>query len=387
MRIFGRKVILSSPECFDVVIFDECNSDIILNVINNKHSVGIFNMRPEEIFISIEVATRFINNILKSNYEWSTISLRNFLKQNYLIYIKTCIEIMQPKVLITFIDNSSTFSWISKNCNNFESIAIQNGFRTSSQLTKDVDFYLQHYFCFGGHEISKFNKMGFTVDNYYPVGSLSASLGFGKINEIQDEYDILIVSCWKWRSNPAVKVEQDNMIKSMKIMDGLLARYIKENKLKAAVIYRSVRNSEHWINLDTMESEEDYYKNIYGETIEYIETNNSVRNIFLTLKQSNVIVSYFSTALLEAYGIGKKVIFCNFSGTNIHHEDIDSKLVLTNSEYVSFSEKIGNLFSISKEKYKKDNLDTMKKYMNFTHNKTVESEVGYKVDDIIKRAV
>jgi hypothetical protein len=166
-----------------------------------------------------------------------------------------------------------------------------------------------------------------------------------------------------------------------------LARYIKENKLKAAVIYRSVRNSENWINLDTMESEEDYYKNIYGETIEYIETNNSVRNIFLTLKQSNVIVSYFSTALLEAYGIGKKVIFCNFSGTNIHHEDIDSKLVLTNSEYVSFSEKIGNLFSISKEKYKKDNLDTMKKYMNFTHNKTVESEVGYKVDDIIKRAV
>ena len=127
---------------------------------------------------------------------------------------------MQPKVLVTFIDNSSTFSWISKNCNNFESIAIQNGFRISSHLTKDVNFYLQHYFCFGNHEISKFNKMGFTIENYYPVGSLAASLGFGKINEIQSEYDMLIVSSWKWRPNPAVKVEQDNMIKSMKIMDG-----------------------------------------------------------------------------------------------------------------------------------------------------------------------
>jgi len=53
MTLFGRRVLFSSPNPCDVLIFDECNSHHVRQVINKKYRVGVFNMRPEDIFLGL----------------------------------------------------------------------------------------------------------------------------------------------------------------------------------------------------------------------------------------------------------------------------------------------------------------------------------------------
>mgnify|MGYP000005719349 FL=1 len=53
MTLFGRRVFFSSPKPCDVLIFDECNSQHVRRVINKKYRVGVFNMRPEDIFLGL----------------------------------------------------------------------------------------------------------------------------------------------------------------------------------------------------------------------------------------------------------------------------------------------------------------------------------------------
>ena len=69
MILFGRRVLFSSPKPCDVLIFDECNSQHVCRVINKKHSTGVFNMRPEDIFFGMGVMVQFSKELLKFSLE------------------------------------------------------------------------------------------------------------------------------------------------------------------------------------------------------------------------------------------------------------------------------------------------------------------------------
>jgi len=386
MTLFGRRVLFSSPKSRDVLIFDECNSQHIRRVINKKYSVGVFNMRPKDIFLGIGVIVQFSKELLNFSLEEVRKNHRGFLygvfKQIYYRYLKACLELIKPKAVITFIDNSSTFGWLAKHCNNFPFIAVQNGSRLSYAANPNSGFYVPHYFCFGTHEQELFSKIGYKVDHYYPVGSLVASLHFSPKEQVEEKYDLLIVSTWRGDIGYAQDV-QDTM-RSMKIMDELLSRYIKDNKINAAIIYRAERNSKNWIIPELGFSEEEYYNQIYGSSIEYIDTNRSERNIFPLMQESHLVISCLSTAVIEAYGLGKKVLYCNFSGTDYYHQDIDNEILTTDSNYKNFSEKLNSIYKLSYKDYINTNKELMKYYMSYPDNVyTVPSAIREGVDKII----
>ena len=52
-----------------------------------------------------------------------------------------------------------------------------------------------------------------------------------------------------------------------------------------------------------------------------------IRNIFPLIQQSEMVISCLSTAAIEAYGLGKKTLFCNFTGTDLYHQDIDDSIL------------------------------------------------------------
>jgi len=386
MTLFGRKVLFSSPKTCDILIFDECNSHFILEVINKKYSVGIFNMRPEDIFISMGVIAQFLKELFKLSIEEIRQNHRGFLfsaiKLIYNSYLKACLESVNPKAVITFIDNSNTFGWLAKHCDKFPFIAIQNGSRLSYASNPNSGFYVPHYFCFGTHEQYLFPKIGYKVDHYYPVGSLISSLYLAPEGRMKEKYDLLIVSTW--RGDIGFQQDVQDTMRSMEIMDQLLARYIKDNNVNAAVIYRAERGSEHWVIPELGLSEEEYYQEIYGNSIEYIDTDFSKRNVFPLMQKSHLIISCLSTALIEAYGLGKKVLYCNFSGTDIYHQDIDNVILTTNSNYENFSEKLNSIYKLSYKDYIKTNKEFMKYYMSYPDNVyTLPSVISDGIDKII----
>jgi len=386
MTLLGRRVLFSSPKACDVLIFDECNSQHVRRVINKKYSVSIFNMRPEDIFLGIGVIVQFSKELLRFSLKEVRKNHRGFLysvfKQVYYRYLKACLASIKPKAVITFIDNSSAFGWLAKHCDKFPFIAIQNGSRLSYASNPNSGFYVPHYFCFGAHEQELFPKLDYKVDHYYPVGSLIASLHFSPKEQVEEKYDLLIVSTW--RGDIGFDQDVQDTMRSMKIMDRLLARYIKDNNVNAAVIYRAERNSEHWIIPELGLSEEEYYQEIYGNSIEHIDTNFSKRNVFPLMQNSHLIISCLSTAVIEAYGLGRKVLYCNFSGTDHYHQDIDNEILTTNSNYKNFSEKLNSIYKLGYKDYIKTNKELMKYYMSYPDNVyAVPSVISDGVDKVI----
>ena len=384
MTLFGRRVFFLSPKPCDVLIFDECNSQYVRRVINKKYSIGIFNMRPEDIFFGMGVMVQFSKELLKFSLEEVRKHHRGFLrgviKQVYYIYLKACLESIKPKAVITFIDTSSVFGLLAKHCDNFPFIAIQNGSRLSYDALPDYNYYVPHYFCFGTHEQELFPKLGYRVDHYYPVGSLVASLHFLPREQVEEKYDLLIVSSWRGSSDYVQDV-QDTM-RSMKIMDQLLTRYIKNHEIKAALIYRTMRDCEGWIIPEIGLSEEEYYQEIYGDSIKHID--NSDRNIFPLMQQSKMVITCLSTAGIEAYGLGKKLLYCNFTGTDLYHQDIADKILTKNSEYTAFSEILDQILSMKQEEYLEEHKERMQYYMSFDAEKSVEARIEAKFDEIIE---
>jgi len=388
MHIFGRTIFFGDPQTVDIIIFDETNSQIVRKVLNDKYTVSIFKVRPEEIWVGLRVIVkffRFISNIeIKDAIEHKKGFLVGILKQLQCVYFKSCLEVISPKAVITYIDNCSRFSWLSKNCQKLPFIGIQNGSRLSYTAKDNPSYYLQHLFCFGQHEVNLFPTLGYQVKNFYPVGSLIASLHFDhRHSKVFNKYDLLIVSTW--RGNIGFPQDVKDTMKSMKIMDNHLAHYIKSREKKGAVIVRAERDSEHWVMPEIGSSEEEYYQEIYDNTIDIVETNFSKRNIFPLMQQSELIVSCLSSALLEAFGIGKKILYCNFTGTNMYHKDLDPSIVTDDCNFEAFSSKLDAIFKMPKEKYSRDHQERQKYYMSNPRDKATYQAISEKIDEIINK--
>ncbi len=385
MKIKGRQLILGDPGSADILIFDEVNSQYVKKAINEKHSVSVFKTRPENIFIGPKTLINFFRCIRAiKNKEIRTSErgwLLGLLRQFKLAYFTACFLTIRPKAIVTQIDNSADFHWLSKNCRLFPFIAIQNGSRLSFMSESTKGFYLQHFFCFGGHEMQLFPKIGYNVENFYPVGSLIASLHFDEPEEVNINYDILILSAWRGNIGFAKDVE-DTMC-SMRIMDELLTKYLRQRNYKAAIILRSVRDGEHWYMPELGMNEEDYYKGIYGDAAAIIETDFTKRNIYPLVQQSRFIISFLTSVLFEGFGIGKKALLCNFTGVDTYHLDFDQAIVTTCSKFDEFSIKIDELLDMPQEEYDSRYRELEQYYMSFPTNKTTEQVIADQIDKII----
>ena len=352
-----KRISFSTPDSADIIIFDETNSSIIEPVIPEGLTVSIFKMRPMDFHITPSIISRFLKNLKYIKFKNSEFSNRSlFYKifwQLLCAYIKADILSRNPKAIVTFIDNCPKFAWLSENYQLAPCIAIQNGFRLSYDANSMNKYYCQHLFCFGEREIADFPRMGYKVDNFYPVGSLNLSLNFdNQLTDIKPKYDILVVSCW--RGNIGYASDVEDSMKAMRLMDEKLAQYLQNRNLKTAVILRSERDSDHWFMPEVGLTEEDYYKSIYGDLIKIIDVNFSQRNVYPVMQSAEVVIAGFSTTcLIEAYAMGKKVLYMNFCGSNKYHIDFNHEIIFEAHDDKSpgFESRLNALFEISNEEY------------------------------------
>lgn len=388
MQFFDRNISFKNPTKVDIVIFDECNSEYVKRVLNSKYRIRVLKMRPFELLVSYSIIQNFIKGLRKVNLKYASSYSRGFVYglafQMRAVYFEACLIAMSPKAVITMIDNSNSFHWLSKNSRIFPYIAIQNGNRLSFELVEHDEYYLQHFFSWGTDESKIYNALGYKVENFYPVGSLIGSLYFDNTfsNKNHIQYDILIVSTW--RGNIGYPVNVVDTMKSMRIMDEILAKYLRENSIKAAIILRSERCSEHWV-MQGIGNEYDYYRSVYGESINIIEANFTDRTVYPTMQQSRLIISCLSSALKEAYGIGKKVLYFNYTGKKEYHCDLDSKCVIEENDYLKVVQVIDQLLNQPDDEYRAIHLENINAVMCYPDGASTCDVIQSTIDEIIDR--
>jgi len=359
-----REIHFKSPSSSDIVIFEKIGSGRIQNLILPGKPVFVFDSRLDDIFLSFRVVGRFLLNLSHfkiNSIKNSSTRLRGIVGQLWRIYILSVIKVINPKVIITLIDNHSVFHWLCEHYEGAEIMAVQNGNRTKVQLkiVKHL-FKIQHFFCFGEYERNMYSKLGFEVDHYYPVGSLLAGYYGNKINN-QVKYDICLVS--SWRGNIDNSIDVQTTMKSMKILDRFLSRYINEQNLKVVIALRSEADSVDR-EIPVYGDEKNYYRNIYGKEIELIDPVFSDRNIFKIMDQISIIISFGSTAPREAFGFGKKILYCDFTGTDLYN-DYDPIILFRDENYDLFKERLDKLIEIPQKEYEEKTAKYASYLMNY----------------------
>jgi len=387
MEFIFRRIIFGSPKSVDIIIFDEDGNKILEKVINRKYTFSAFKQSPLIYYIGIKILIKFIMNIKFIFFSKLEDSSRKyffskFFKTLKLLYLKSYIELINPKAVITYIDNSVDFHWLSKNCKICPFIAVQNGMRLRYLKDDTKNYYLQHFFCWGENEINLFKQYNYKVENYYPVGSIAAGkyFDFYKNNADNFKFDLLIVSSWRGNINRT----QDfyDTMDGMRQMDIFLAKYISIKKIKTAIILRSETNSKNFF-IDEFGNEVDYFKKIYKNTAELIENDFFYAPVYKNIQNAKVITSYLSSVLLEAYGIGKKIMYFNCTNYNKYHCDLSPLIFSSTPNWESFKFAMDNILEISNEDYYKIHHENMNKIMSFHSQKNIFNVIQDKIDEII----
>ncbi len=380
----------SNPRTSNIIIFDETNASLLQSVIPKKLTVSIFKMRPVEFHLTPIIVMKFLMNLRYVKLRGGGFSNRGIFYRIFFqllcVYIKTDLSCRKPKAIITSIDNCSKFAWLSENFQHAPCIAIQNGFRLSYDANPMNKYYCQNLFCFGDREIADFKEMGYRVDKFYPVGSLSLSLHFNEyLAGTKPKHDLLIVSCWRGNISYAQDVE-DSMT-AMRKMDERLSTYLRSRNLNAAVILRSERDSEHWFMPEVGLTEEEYYKSIYDDLIEIIDVNFVERNVYPVMQSAEVIIAGFSTTcLIEAYAMRKKVLYMNFCGHDKYHRDFKPEIVFEahDDKSLSFESRLDALLEISIKQYVSMHEEMMEFYMRDPRSSPLD-QIRRGISDIIAR--
>ena len=349
-KIIIKGIRFESPLCSDVLIFDYEGSRVLQETIlyNIPHSV-LFT-RYETFYFSLPIVIRFIRNLIR--FKLRDKSFGSITGNIYRLYLLSCIEHIKPKVVITWVDDSKSFHYVSRNYKHAEFYAVSNGFRYEYPVVIPENGYkmsMPNFICYGKFEVDLYKKYGHNIDHYHPVGPVIGSYFMTeKINvPISIKYDICLVSqCESTIIQGLVYPEIRNAITRL---DEFLVRYLEEYNLSLCIAVRSKSRVEI-----------EYFKSVYGEKAVFTEKESDWLATYGAMAESDTIVVFDSTAAVEAYSWGKKVLFSNFSGIDRFSIPVSDVCFVKDYNYNVFREKLTAIRNMRPQEYQektKDNRD------------------------------
>jgi len=361
----------------DVLVFDEVGSNILDKTILTDIEHTILCSRKEVLYLNLKIMVCLMKNIIKAFF-------RDKHRTLYLLYLLSCVESVKPKIVITLIDNSYLFQAISRLYTKAEFYAIQNGVKLEVTL-EDMPKYppeaklisMPNLFCFGRQIVDIYKKHGHKVDHYFPIGSLIG--GYYKSQASSSsadiQFDVCLVS--QWRNDFMCSDQCAELKRSFDTLNRFLSRYQKERGLKLCIATCSVEQGER-----------EYFKDFYD--IPSVEVNNFNRLDFSTyraMEKSQVIVANDSCAALEAFGWGKKVLFCNFTGMADYNFPKPGIWSTNKVDYDDFSNKLDNIIKMDYENYYSDANETMRYVMNYDFSKPAHVFIKQLIYDKIEKGI
>jgi len=340
-----RRIHFNSPPIYDIVLFDEHSEQISKYVLKGL-KYFTFKTRDIEIYISPKILISFISSLRFfriKKIKGMRKTIVHIVQQLRHCYHLACISVIKPKIVITYIDDSQFFHWLSKNYSKAEFFAIQNGCRTNFTLNNlnAEDFYLQHYFCFGLYEVNLFKSYNYYVKNFYPIGSLrNGYYLFNKKNLTKIKYDICLLSGWHYTDeNKKDRVSQIRR-NTKEIMYTYLEKYISEYNLNTAILLKYT--SANYTNGSTIVNNEvESLKKYFKKNIDFIKRHGDM-SCYDIMDKSEIVVGFSSTTLRESFVWGKKILYCDFTETDLYSE-YDSSILFTDKNYELFKKRLNKL--------------------------------------------
>ena len=357
------KITFKKPNNKNLVVFDGMSNEDLAFVLNDFEYSVIENRkdRIKEINLSIHLLAYSILYFYK-------IIIKNKLNLN-ILYCYALIRTINPKVIITSIDNSVQFFKISKllerNCF-IMSIQKHNAldfpkfdYRFKKKLT-NLDFnsevYIPNYFCFGEEEIKLSKEWNLDIKNFYKCGSIRSSNYFHHLKEnnikIQkDKFDICLIS--EVAPGENAYMGRENLEEGFGKLAKFTIKFAIENNLK--FIFASKRRE----GSIRSEIELDFYKkyldkNEYKYLLDNLNKKKDNYGSFNVLFQSSIAVGCQSTLLKDKISRKEKILSCNLTNFDMYNFPIKGFCSVNNCDYKMFSTRLKRIKEMSLAEYFQD---------------------------------
>ena len=297
--ILKSKLIWEFPPKKKILIYDSHSYKYLINFfkIKNTHVLDIRHRheKNQKINIRILIKLLFKLKLNKQNY------LREYLLQ------------VQPKLVITAIDNNLGFYKLKKFYNKAKYVSVQNAVRTTKndifydmkKLKKNKELKCDYVLSFN-NEIGKFYK-AFCSAKIIPIGSILSN-NQRKIKN--KKYDLMFISTYRPGASNEIFLKNP--------FTTFLSYRKKENELlKNLSEYANEKNLILYILGSKIQSQKEeflYFKNLLGSKKFKFIPNKKGRNAYKIIDQSKLTISTDSTLGYEAGSRGNNTIFFSVRG-------------------------------------------------------------------------
>lgn len=260
------------------------------------------------------------------NIDWAYVRhssnlLVGLAKQVYETHLLALIKHISPKVVLTTIDNSQLFHRLSLKHRSAQYFAIMNGLRSLIDLSLDLPppphpnakIRMTNFFCFGEHEVDIYKRFGHEVETFHVAGAFvwgcyQATLG-GRAMEIT--HDICYVSQWDIHHSYEERAHANDgqfrwpiLFRALLALESLLAQLLTESGLTLLIALR----------YENCQEEKEYFMAKFGTAVEFVAANRNDFSAYRAMDRARLVVTMNSTCGVEAFGAGRKVLFCNLIG-------------------------------------------------------------------------
>ncbi len=361
------KLHFGAPQRSRIVVYDEVGSNILLQSLSLKVKHTILPVRNEIIYIHplIFFYTLYWTFKKKEHPRFS--------------YELACLKLMNPKLVLTYIDNNQFFSRFEKYIPSHY-ISFQNGLR-SKVCFNDIK-KIQTYFSFGQQTIKLLEKSQINTSKTKNIGSIRASYFFNTINtKFTQKFDICLISSYQPGMELEGYAEKDlNKTKLSEITRKtchFLSRYLKEKpKISLAIAF--------WSSGELALSEEKFYRQFFKENAFYCHNNQKMFSSYKLCNSSKLSISYNSTLSYECIAHGLKGFVFNHPEENIFNIDqlSSSEIRLKSLDYNEFRNKINFLLKCKTEDFLRSIKKDIDHIISSTDANVVASEY---IHELIKK--
>ena len=358
----------------DVLIFDAEGSDLIQHCIPLGAKVNVLRVREGVPLIkSVHFFLLLFMNIGK--YQ----RLKSAL-------MATLVKTWNPKVVITFIDNTDTLGKMKSLFPSIQCISVQNGTRWQLSRPSHPSLTFDHYFCFGKIEGDILSQNVYPVAHLYPTGSLKAGLFFAQHQpKASKEFDLCFIS----QFTPLDDLQTDQWTKEM-----LLAYYETDRDVFIQVANVAAKKNltlcfamSSSLGSAKYEAEKNHYA--HNDQVHFIP--NSQFSSYAAVQASRLSITTSSTLGYEALGMGERVIFGKdikkigslvLKGswqTNLVTQHLPDLQRLYSTSDDEFSAKAESLLEMTDDCYLAYSKKARACYMNFDKNNLPQNIIKNKI--------
>lgn len=338
------------PRKSEVLIFDAAGVDILMPYLS-PWNPEVLHIRNEVVCIPVLFASFF-------------------RKGKRLVAYSDCyIKYVQPKLVITHIDNNPNFYLLSSKHPGITTVFLQNGLRSyyldifemlDSPVFKNVEMHVDYMLTFGQTVGREYNKR--ISGRCIPVGSVKNNSVDRKI--VQKSKSIVFISQFRsdeWLTIDGVKITRKEYFESA---DKAVVTFLNEYAKRTG---RSFSIATYYMDSpftkQELEMEKQYYDALTGFQMEYIVRESSVSS-YHVLDATEVGVSIDSSLAYESAVRGNKMAFFCIRGSFLGKKGYDfgwpgsfpahGKFWTSIPDETYFTQIMDYLFSIDSAQWQKD---------------------------------